>query len=116
MGRRRQTWSQFDEITIIALTASTASAEGDVIDTFRVADMTTMTAAAEAGNENKAEMICQGLASASGSNGQAQFYSLCDDGKDKIACVILRCYMMPCMALASGLTCDQTDHSSIGLG
>ena len=53
-GRRRQTWSQFDEITIIALTAS--AAEGDVIDTFRVAGMTTMTAA----TSNKAEMICQG--------------------------------------------------------
>ena len=52
-GRRRQTWSQFDEITIIALTAA---AEGDVIDTFRVAGMTTMTAA----TSNKAEMICQG--------------------------------------------------------
>ena len=62
-GRRRQTWSQFDEITIIALTApappsstASAAAEGDVIDTFRVAGMTTMTAA----TSNKAEMICQG--------------------------------------------------------
>ena len=111
-GRRRQTWSQFDEITIIALTASRAAFPNRLRRGRRNRYVSCRGHDNDDGGGGNVEQgrddMPRPRVSASGSsNGQAQFYSLCD-GKDKIGCVILRCcYMMP-----SSLACDQTDHSS----